>query len=368
MVRSAADINARLLQRLDEMAARLAEIDRRMLDPEVAGDHRAARDLSIQRAALAPICERYAEYRALERQVEEMRHILAADDDADADPDLVALAREELPDLERRAADLLERVKADLVTSDDRAVGSIILELRAGVGGDEAALWTGDLLDMYRRFAASRGWRVEDLEFSPGDAGGFRSAVLSIQGEGVWSELGYEGGTHQVKRVPATEAQGRVHTSTATVAVLPEPPTVEDDLNPADVKVDITTAQGPGGQNVNKVATAVRLVHVPTGMEVRMQESKSQQQNREKAWKLLLARVYELKRQQALKERAEQRVAIIGTGDRAEKIRTYRYKENLVVDHRVNESFNLQDALAGGLDEIVRALIAHDTAQRLAAL
>lgn len=236
------------------------------------------------------------------------------------------------------------------------------------MGGDEACLWVGDLLDMYRRYAQRRGWRVEDMDFSPGDAGGFRSAVLNISGEGVWAHLGYEGGTHQVKRVPATEAQGRVHTSTATVAVLPEPEEIELKINPEEVKVSITTAQGPGGQNVNKVATAVHLIHLPTGIEVRMQESKSQQQNREKAWKLLRARLYERQREQLHRQRDEQRLAMIGSAGRAEKIRTYRYKENLAVDHRINESFNLGRILEGELDPLVKSLIERDTAQRLASL
>jgi peptide chain release factor 1 len=184
----------------------------------------------------------------------------------------------------------------------------------------------------------------------------------------VWSQLGYEGGTHQVKRIPATEAQGRVHTSTATVAVLPEPEEVEVKLDPADVKEMITTAQGPGGQNVNKVATAVHLIHRPTGIEVRMQETKSQTQNRERAWSLLRARLYERQRAEAHAQRAEARSSMIGTASRAEKIRTYRYKDNIVVDHRIDDSFNLTTVMAGGLQPVVDALIEADTAKRLAAL
>ena len=221
---------------------------------------------------------------------------------------------------------------------------------------------------MYRKYAAEKGWAFEDLDFAPGEQGGVKQAIVSIAGPSVWAQLGYEGGTHQVKRVPATEAQGRIHTSTATVAVLPEPEAVEVELDANDVKEMITTSQGPGGQNVNKVATAVHLIHQPTGIEVRMQDTKSQAQNREKAWKLLRARLFEQQKAERDAERAQARNSMIGSGSRAEKIRTYRYKENLVVDHRVGQSFNLTEALAGRLQPLVDALVEQDTAQRLAAL
>jgi peptide chain release factor 1 len=286
----------------------------------------------------------------------------------DSDPAMQELAVAERGELEERAGRLLEELKGELVTSDDRQVGSVILEIRAGVGGDEAALWAGDLLLMYERYAGRHGWKWEVMDAGGAEVGGVRQAVVNVRGDGVWLGMGYEGGTHCVKRVPATETQGRVHTSTATVAVLPEPKDVDVQINPEDVEVHITTAQGPGGQNVNKVATAVKMRHVPTGIEVRMQDTKSQHQNREKAWQLLRARLHEQQSAEAEAERAASRSKMIGGAGRAERIRTYRYKDNIAVDHRLSESYPLQAVLNGELDAMVDALIERDKAQRLAAL
>jgi peptide chain release factor 1 len=353
-----------LIQKLQELDGQYEELGRQLLDPEVLADHKKVAELSIKRAAIEPVVNLFREYQSQSAQIEELETIVAEG----SDDELAELAREELPERRTRARELLESVQRQFLTAADRAVGSIILEVRAGVGGDEAGLWAGDLVNMYRRYAAERGWKVEEMESSPAEMGGFKQAILRLGGEGVWAELGYEGGTHQVKRVPATEAQGRVHTSTATVAVLPEPEDVEIELDPNDVKEMITTAQGPGGQNVNKVATAVHLIHHPTGIEVRMQDTKSQAQNREKAWRLLRARLYEKQKAEADAQRAEARSAMIGSGSRAEKIRTYRYKDNLVVDHRLGKSFNLTEVMAGRMRPLVEALIEQDTAQRLAAL
>lgn len=354
----------RLVARLESMIQERDAIDRELLKPEVLSDPGAVRRLSIQRAALDDLCDRYEAYRRLDEESDQLRTMIQEE----SDDELVALAEEDLEKVLHRQATLMQAIKGAVVSTADRAVGSVILELRAGVGGDEAGLWVGDLLEMYQRFAALRKWKVESLSMAPGEAGGFRSVVIGISGPGVWSELGHEAGTHQVKRVPATESQGRIHTSTATVAVLPEPEEVELDLDENDVKVMVTTAQGPGGQNVNKVATAVHLIHEPSGIEVRMQESKSQTQNREKAWKLLRARLYERQREEAAKERRDQRLAMIGSASRAEKIRTYRYKDNLVVDHRVGESFNLQAVMAGEMNALAAALVDLEIQRRLEAL
>lgn len=359
-----APIPDNLARRLDEMDEQFEAIGSQLLDPEVLADHNRVRTLSIKRAALDGPVSRWREVTLISREIGELEEVVAANED----PEFVAMAKEELPGLRSRRDELVESVKTELVTAGDRAVGAMILEIRAGVGGDEAGIWAGDILEMYRRFAANRGWRFEVLDTQAGDAGGFKSAIVEVEGNGAWSELGYEGGTHQVKRVPATESQGRVHTSTATVAVLAQPEEVEVDLDKKDVKESITTAQGPGGQNVNKVATAVHLIHQPTGIEVRMQETKSQAQNREKAWRLLRARLYEKQRLEVEAKRAQERASMIGSGSRAEKIRTYRYKDNLAVDHRLSQSFNLGELMQGRMQPLVLALIELDVAKRLAAL
>jgi len=353
----------RLLSKLEELDEQYEDLGRQLTEPEVLADHRAVRTLSIKRSALAPLVEDFRAYRGHLDEVASLREVEAGDD-----AELAELARTEIDEHETAAAELIDSIQKRLVTADDHSVGSIIVEIRAGVGGDEAALWAGDLLEMYRRYAAEKKWSLEELDFAPGEQGGFKQAIVTITGPSVWAQLGYEGGTHQVKRVPATEAQGRVHTSTATVAVMPEPEEIEVELDPNDVKEMITTSQGPGGQNVNKVATAVHLIHGPSGIEVRIQETKSQSQNRERAWKLLRARLYEQQKAERDAQRAQDRAAMIGSGNRAEKIRTYRYKENMVVDHRVGQSFNLSEVMAGRMQPLVDALVEHDTAQRLAAL
>jgi peptide chain release factor 1 len=352
-----------LLRKLDELRAEWTSLGRELEDPLIAVDHRRTRAIAMRRSAIEPIATAFTRWRALPDEAASLQELLDS-----GDPELATMAKADLAGLAIERSRLADTLQEALVTAGDRAVGNLILEVRAGVGGDEAGLWAGDLCSMYLKFAQRRGWRVEELESKTGDAGGVSQAIFAISGTGCWSDLGYEGGTHQVKRVPATEAQGRVHTSTATVAVLPEPEDVESAVDPAEVKEMVTTAQGPGGQNVNKVATAVHLIHLPTGIEVRMQETRSQGQNREKAWKLLRARVLERREAEAAARRSDQRIAMIGSGGRAEKIRTYRWKENLAVDHRIERSFPLHGLLAGELEPMVGALRAADIAERIKAL
>ena len=314
--------------KLEELRARCADLTKTLESPEALADHRKAREVSIQRAALTPLVSRYERLLALEREHDELREAAAGND-----RELAEMAGAELPGVERETASLAEDILARLVTADDSAIASVIIEVRAGVGGDESALWAGELLEMYQRYAALRGWSFEIDDIAQAEVGGVKHATATVEGEGAWSALAHEAGVHCVKRVPRTEAQGRIHTSTATVAALPVPDEIQLEVDPEDVDEHLTTAQGPGGQNVNKVATAVQLVHRPTGIIVRMQESKSQRQNREKAWRLLRARLYDLELERRRAERAKERSAQIGGGERSERIRTYRFKEGVLGSH-----------------------------------
>ena len=358
------DVNDKLIAKLEDLAGQYDELEQQLADPDVAADHEKVRELSQKRSAMAAMVGYYRQWRKLQDQIEEHQQIISDGED----PELVEMAKNELPQLQQQAQTVLDQATNELVTADDKAIQSVMLELRAGAGGAEAGLWAGELFEMYQRYAALHGWKFETLDFMPGDQGGLRHAVANVKGDGVWQGLGYEGGVHCVKRVPATETQGRVHTSTATVAVLPEPEKLEVDINEDEVEEHVTGATGPGGQSVNKIASAVNLVHQPTGIEVRMQESKSQHQNRAKAWQLLRARVHDYYQRQKDAERAEQRSQMIGSAGRSERIRTYRWKDNIAVDHRLGESFNLQTVLAGELDGLVEQLITQDRAMRLAAL
>jgi len=358
------DLSANLIAKLETLASQFDVLEHQLVDPAIALDHQRIREISIKRSALQSMITRFRRWRALQQQITDNEAIIAEK----ADADLADMAAAELPELRLESAQLLDAVASELVTADDLAIGSVMLEVRGAAGGAEAAIWAGDVFEMYQRYASKRGWTLELLEFSEGEAGGLRNVLANVQGPGVWQRLGYEGGVHCVKRVPATETQGRIHTSTCTVAVLPEPEKIDLVIPDSEVKMDITTAQGPGGQNVNKVATAVKMVHIPTGIEVRMQESNSQQQNRAKAWQLLRTRVFDLYQKKKNAERAEKRSTMIGSGERSERIRTYRYKEAIAVDHRLNQSFNLASLLAGDMDEMIEALITQDRTQRLAAL
>lgn len=355
-----------VIEKLEEIEAQYGALEKRLEDPAVLADHRAVRDISIKKSALEPVVAGFRRYTTLARDIRDMEAALAPGGDAD----LAALAREDLPATRRAADETLADVVSRLVTAEDRKVGSVIMEVRAGTGGDEAALWARDLFEVYQKFAARKGWAFETLDFTAElDAGGLRSAVVNVRGEGVWSELAFEAGVHSVKRVPATEAQGRVHTSTATVAVLPEAEDVDVKIDWAnDVEEFATRAQGPGGQNVNKVETAWQIHHKATGIIIKMMEAKSQQQNRDRARRLLMTRLHEVERQRQHAERSAARKSQIRGGDRSDKIRTYRYKDGIVADERLPGEYALRDVLAGDLSKLMKDLLEQETARRIAEL
>jgi len=316
-------------------------------------------------AEIEPLAEQVEALRRAERELAEARD-LAADDSAEEE--IRALAREEARALEARAAALEQAIRLALLPRDEADRRNVILEVRAGTGGDEAALFAADLFAMYRRYAEGRGWRFELLEVAENDLGGYREAVAEIAGEDVYARLKFESGVHRVQRVPVTEAQGRIHTSTATVAVLPEAEEVDVRLDDADLRIDVFRASGAGGQHVNKTESAVRVTHLPSGITVVCQDEKSQHKNRARALKILRARLYEREREAKAAERAGLRRAQVGTGDRSERIRTYNVPQGRVTDHRIGLTVHKIDRiLAGELDEIIDALAAEEQAQLLAA-
>jgi peptide chain release factor 1 len=343
--------------RLEQVLDRFREVEARM---GAATDGQEIVRLSKEHAELRPVAEAAQELAKARAEAPELEAMLKSGDD-----DLIVLAEEELarlPELERAVALLL-------APKDKDENASAILEVRAGTGGDEAALFAGDLFRMYQRYASLRGWRVEIDSVSEGEMGGYKEIVASISGDGVFGRLKFESGVHRVQRVPETEAQGRIHTSAATVAVLPEPEDVEIEVNEADIRIDTYRSSGAGGQHVNKTDSAVRITHIPTGIVVTSSE-KSQHQNRARAMKVLKARLYEQKREALDTERASARKSQVGSGDRSERIRTYNFPQGRVTDHRINLTlYNLPKIVEGeALDDVIEPLIAEDQAARLAAL
>jgi peptide chain release factor 1 len=358
-----ADKKDSLLVKLDEIEARFSEIEKRISEPEIAGDPSKLVSLSKEQGKLRAIVSKYRLYKKAVAGIEEAEQIL---NDGGDDEDLKELAREERQQLGDQKNILLKEITNTLVMADDMDIGSVIMEIRAGTGGEEAALFARDLYNMYLKYAEGRRWKVEQLGFSASEKNGFREVIFSIKGTGVWSELGYEGGGHRVQRVPETESQGRIHTSAATVAVLPEPEELDIEIGPDDVIEHVSRSSGPGGQNVNKVSSAIKLEHIPTGITISIQDEKSQHKNRAKAWRVLRSRVYEYHQSKKRAERDSQRKTMIGSGDRSQKIRTYNYPQNRVTDHRINLSlYSLDRIMSGEMVELIAALKDYDRQQRL---
>jgi peptide chain release factor 1 len=353
-----------MLDKLAQVENRFDEITAQMARPEVASDYTKLAEYARERADLEPLVERYREYKQVLTQIEDAQALLE-DDDAD----MVELAQAELEELEPRAQALQDALRRMLVPKDPRDDKNVLVEIRAGAGGDEAGLFAADLSRMYMRYAENQGWKTEFLSFNETGVGGFKEVVFEIDGKGAYSRFKYESGVHRVQRVPTTESSGRIHTSTATVAVLPEVDDVEIEINPADIEMEVYTASGPGGQHMQKNATAVRIHHKPSGLVVSCENQRSQTQNRLRAMAVLRARLYEMEQSKITAEIDESRRSQVGSGQRSEKIRTYNFPQNRVTDHRVKLTlYNLDRILDGDLDAFVEELTGAEQAERLAAL
>ena len=348
-------------QRLDQISNRFAELEARMASGTLEGDEfvRASRDY----AELEPVAKIAAEVKAMREEIKELSEMLG-------DPEMKAMAEEELAAIREKLPEAERKLAVAMLPKDAADARPAMLEIRAGTGGDEAALFAGDLYRMYERYAAEQGWKVEPVSMNASEVGGFKEIVANVRGQGVFAKLKFESGVHRVQRVPVTESGGRIHTSAATVAVLPEPDEVDVQIEDKDLKIDIYRASGAGGQHVNTTDSAVRITHIPSGIVVIQQDERSQHKNRAKAMQVLRTRLYEKMRDEAQGEEAAARKAMVGSGDRSERIRTYNFPQGRVTDHRIGLTLHkLEEILAGpGLGELVDALIAEDEAKRLAAM
>ena len=341
-----------MFRKLDEVVDRFREVEGLLSDPKVVANQEKFRALTREHAELSEVVEAYHDYRKVSEDAEGSRELLR-----DADPELREMAKAELPELEARLAELEQQLTMLLLPKDPNDAKNIILEIRAGTGGEEASLFAADLFRMYSRYADQRGWRVELMSASESDSGGFKEVIALISGDRVFSRLKFESGTHRVQRVPETEAQGRIHTSACTVAVLPEAEDVELEIDPTELRIDVYRASGAGGQHVNKTESAVRITHLPTGMVVSCQDEKSQHKNKAKAMKVLKSRILDAMQAEAAARQAADRKSQVGSGDRSERIRTYNFPQGRCTDHRIGLTlYRLEAIMQGDLDELVDAL------------
>jgi peptide chain release factor 1 len=349
------------LAKLSRLEERYEELNAELMRPDVVSDYQRFQRLSREQAELALLVEKISEYKKVLKEIEDAEELLRS-----SDRDMRELAEAELADLRKRKPALEHDLMVALVPKDPRDEKNVILEIRAGTGGEEAALFAADLFRMYSKYAEAKRWKVEVLDSSPTGLGGLKEIVASLVGKGAFSRLKYESGVHRVQRVPETETSGRIHTSAATVAVLPEAEEVDVKVDEKDLRIDTFCASGPGGQGVNTTYSAVRIVHEPTGIVVQCQDERSQLKNKAKAMKVLRAKLYELELEAKERERAAERKTQVGTGDRSERIRTYNVPQNRVTDHRIGLTLHkLEQALEGHLDEIIDALQAHFEAEKL---
>jgi len=350
-----------VLDQLQDVERRYDEVTQKMSDPQVAQDIPALTKLGKERGRLEKVVDLYRSYKKIAEDIEGARELLEADD-----AEMQQMARAEIKELEPQLAELKTSLEQALLPRDPLDEKNVVLEIRGGAGGDEASLFAGELFDLYQRFAQIRGWKVDLMSCSPGAQGGFKEIIATIEGDDVYSTLKWEGGVHRVQRVPATESQGRIHTSTVTVAIMPEAEEVDVKIEPDDIRIDVKRASGHGGQSVNTTDSAVRIVHLETGLIVECQDEKSQHKNKAKAMKVLRARLFEIEQRKFLEAQGDQRRSMVGTGDRSEKIRTYNFPQDRVTDHRINLTLhNLPKIMAGDLDPLVTALRTQDQAAQL---
>lgn len=354
-----------MFAQLDEVERRFEELTSRMADPSVAADPKAYAEVAKEQAGLQETVHCWRVFKKKRDELESSKELLTDDD-----PDIREMAKMEIAELEPAIEQLEGELKILLLPKDPNDEKNVLLEIRAGTGGDEASLFAGDLLRMYTRFAESQGWKTELVSSSQTEVGGYKEVIVLVKGDRVYARMKFESGVHRVQRVPVTESQGRIHTSACTVAVMAEVEEVDVEINPADVRIDFYRSSGPGGQSVNTTDSAVRLTHVPTGLIVTCQDEKSQHKNKAKAMKVLASRLYELERAKQDAEQSEARRAMVGSGDRSERIRTYNFPQGRVTDHRINLTlYKLDKVLSGeAVDELVDALISEDQARLLATL